>query len=219
MYDNPSFAVSADQLGSSNYSDWSVDTPQYSQGNTAMQTPQNRLSVASIDQPGLTHSPSNTVSEAGSSVYPSDSSSYINYGTQPSATINPSLTSKDYFGLDPVSENMGDVPNESFAYRPESSVSMDDLFGAGPGPTEPIVKPEPQDFSMDESFATTNQYSAGTPGPSLVVPQFNTNTGTTNSYVQYSGPTTAGQEQSAYYDQDMRGAYTWDMSRQPSNMS
>ena len=225
MYSNPTFATSADQLGGSNYSDWGLDTPQYSQGNTAVQTPQNRLSVASIDQPALSHSPSNTVSEAGSSVYPNDNTSYPDFGTQPPQTINPSFTSKDYFGLDPVSENMGDMPSESFAYQPEGNVNMDDLFSGEPGPTEPIIKAEPEDFSMTpESFATPEQFTSSGSGPSLVVPQFNNDMGTTSSYIQYPGPTTAGHHQPQQFydppmDQQMTPPFGWDLAQQSSNMS
>ncbi|KAL9060580.1 MAG: hypothetical protein Q9162_000531 [Coniocarpon cinnabarinum] len=225
MYSNPTYAASADQLGTSHWSDWSTDTPQYSQGNTAVQTPQNRLSVASVDQPGLTHSPSNTVSEAGSSVHPSDTN-FTNFGSQPPATINPSLTSKDYFGLDPVSENtMGDTPNDSFAYPTEGTVNMDDIFGAGPGPAESGTRSESEEMSPmnSQSFATPERYGSEASGPSLVVPQFNTGMGTTSSYIQYPGMTTAGQDQSQqYFDNSMGGAFGWDMSsplQQQNSMS
>ena len=218
MYSQPTFAASADQLGTSNYSDWSLDTPQYSQSNTTLQTPQQRLSVASVDQPGLTHSPSNTVSEASSSAYPSDTS-YPNFGSQPPRTINPSYTSKDYFGphnLDPVSENTGALSTESFVFRPEATISTEDLFGAGPGPAEPMIKSEPQDFCMEESFTNTDNFTSSIAGPSLVVPQFTDTMGTTGSYVdQYQGPTSAGHQQPPqYFDESMGGEFAWDISQQ-----
>lgn len=219
LYGQPDFAMSADQLGTSNYSDWGLDTPSYSHGNTAIQTPQ-RLSVASVEQPGLTHSPSNTISEAGSSAYPSDTT-YANYAPQQPTTINPSFTSKDYFGpqgLGTVSENMGDTPNDSFVYRMESSTSMDDIFGAGPGPAEPAIKSEPMDYGMNDTLVATDTLSSTEPGPSLVVPEFTNFANTSGPFGTLVGPATSGQEQqqqpTPFYDETMAGSYNWEVPRQ-----
>ena len=216
IYGQHNYALSAEVLGST-YSDWGTDTPSYSQGNTAMHTPQ-RLSVASVDQPGLTHSPSNTISEAGSSAYPNDTN-YPNFGPQQGFTINPSFTNKDYFnhqGLDTVSENMGDTPSESFVYRTESASSMDDIFGSGPGPAEPAIKSEPMDYGMADSLATTDPFTSSEPGPSLVVPQFTNYSDVSGQYADYSSPSPAAQPQpqpqQQYYDQPMATNYGWEFS-------
>ena len=193
IYGQSNFAVSADQLGTSHLSDWSIDTPSYSQDNTAIQTPQ-RLSVASVDQPALTHSPSNTVSEAGSSAYLNEMN-YANFGTPQPPTVNHSFNSSDYFGpqgLGTVSENVGDVPNDPFIYRMESASSTDDFFG-GPGPAEPVIKSESPDYGVNDTFATSGPFSSPGSGTSLVVPEFTSYVTASDSFGQFAGPTTAGQ--------------------------
>ena len=224
IYGQSNFAVSAEALGSSAYSDWGLDTPSYSQSNTTLHTPQ-RLSVASIDQPPLTHSPSNTVSEAGSSAFPSDHG-YTNFVSQPPSTVNPSYTSKDYFGssqgLDTVSESLADTPGgESFAYRLDSDGSVDDFFGSGPGPAEPVIKSEPVDFTMNEALPVADPFTATETGPSLVVPEFNNSTTASFSYTSrpFSGPTTAVQpvQQPQFYEQPMGGSFIWEFAQDNGN--
>ncbi|KAI9723847.1 MAG: hypothetical protein M1828_004097 [Chrysothrix sp. TS-e1954] len=151
--------------------DWSSttgDSPY--QYNHAPQQLHQRSSIVSLDQPGLTHSPSASTSDIGDLAM---SVPDINYRSSPMAsmTVDPSWMSKDADDLTGAGLNMPPYQGvtHDLVYRPsqQSAATFDDYF------TAPVMNPAPsqtQADPYDESHFLTPTHERGRYAPQSLAP-------------------------------------------------
>lgn len=116
LYNHPSFAASTGQL-QPELSIWNEHVSDAGHDSSNMQTPQ-RSSMISLDHPGLTHSPSNTVSDVDSTAYHSDALSGQN--ARISANMKPSWSMGD--AIDP--QTIENTSNQAHASLPMADLSL-----------------------------------------------------------------------------------------------
>lgn len=138
LYNHAAFAASTGQL-QPELSVWHEDVSDAGYDNSAAQTPQ-RNSMISLDHPGLTHSPSNTVSDVDSTAYHSDA--YAGQAARPTAHLKTMWSAEDTVSPQTIANasNSGQpslpMADLSLAYRPQSNEeAQHDYFAANDGTT------------------------------------------------------------------------------------